>query len=81
METLTFKTHVVRNHTWWRRAMGTEADEAPRVGDIDVRALHALLSDAGNAADEVQLVDVREEVEERIAALPGFQLMPISRCH
>ncbi len=60
--------------------MGTEADEAPRVGDIDVRALHALLSDAGNAADEVQLVDVREEMEERIAALPGFQLMPLSRC-
>ncbi|KAK9905059.1 hypothetical protein WJX75_008855 [Coccomyxa subellipsoidea] len=61
------------------RAMSAGSDAAPSVGEIDVAALHALLSDAGNAAEDVQLVDVREEMEERIAALPGFKLMPLSR--
>lgn len=60
--------------------MSAGSDAAPSVGEIDVAALHALLSDAGNAAEDMQLVDVREEMEERIAALPGFKLMPLSRC-
>ena len=62
------------------RAMSADSGAAPTIGDIDVASLHALLNDAGNVAEDVQLVDVREEMEERIASLPGFKLMPLSRC-
>lgn len=40
-----------------------------------------MLNEAGNALEDVQLVDVREEEEQSIASLPGFQLMPLSRYH
>ena len=30
-------------------------------------------------ADDVQLIDVREEFEHQTASLPGFKLMPMSR--
>ena len=30
-------------------------------------------------ADDVQLIDVREDLEHQTASLPGFKLMPMSR--
>lgn len=59
--------------------MSADSGNAPCISEMDVAALHALLSNTGNPEEDVQLIDVREEMEERIAALPGFQLMPLSR--
>lgn len=64
-----------------RRVMSASSDAAPTIGEIDVGTLHSMLNEAGNALENVQLVDVREEHEESIASLPGFQLMPLSRYH
>ncbi|BDA49402.1 probable rhodanese-like/PpiC domain-containing protein 12, chloroplastic at C-terminar half [Coccomyxa sp. Obi] len=61
------------------RLMSAGSDAASTVGEIDVGTLHAMLNEAGNALEDVQLVDVREEHEQAIASLPGFQLMPLSR--
>ena len=63
------------------RVMSGDSGAAPVVGEIDVGTLHTMLNDAGNALEDVQLVDVREEAEQSIASLPGFQLMPLSRYH
>jgi hypothetical protein len=49
------------------------------VAQMSVETLGALLRDAGAAA-AAQLLDVREPREERLAALPGFRLLPLSRC-
>lgn len=48
---------------------------------MDVGQLQELLKGAGQSdASDVQLIDVREECEHEIASLPGFQLLPLSRC-
>lgn len=61
--------------------MSGGSDAGPVVGELDVGTLHAMLNEAGNVLEDVQLVDVREEEEQSIASLPGFQLMPLSRYH
>ena len=45
---------------------------------MSVEDLSEVLEDA-NAAEGAQFVDVREPHEERVAALPRFHLMPLSR--
>ncbi|CAL8464709.1 g4244 [Coccomyxa elongata] len=61
------------------RVMSGGLDAVPTVRELDVGTLHAMLNEAGSALEDVQLVDVREEEEQSIASLPGFQLMPLSR--
>ena len=51
----------------------------PQVGEIGVAEVHQLLSSGSNAAEDLQLIDVREEHEHQTASLPGFQLLPLSR--
>ncbi len=46
---------------------------------MSVSQLADILQDPEHVS-QVQLVDVREEVEERVASLPQFQLKPLSRC-
>lgn len=46
---------------------------------MDVAELQAVLADE-DLRDTVQLVDVREAWEEQEARLPGFTLLPLSRC-
>ena len=46
---------------------------------MSVSELAAILQDPERLS-QVQLVDVREEVEERVASVPEFQLKPLSRC-
>ena len=50
-----------------------------QVGEIGVAEVHQLLSSGSNAAEDMQLIDVREEYEHQTASLPGFQLLPLSR--
>ena len=45
---------------------------------MSVSKLAEILKDPQQAA-EVQLVDVREDVEARISSLPEFQVKPLSR--
>ena len=61
-----------------RSFSSSSAAEVPQVGKVDVAAVHQLLN-AGNE-EIVQLIDVREEDEHATASLPGFQLLPLSRC-
>ena len=49
------------------------------VGNISAADLAELLAN-DDAAGSVQLIDVREEHEHEAASLPGFQLLPLSRC-
>ncbi len=49
------------------------------VGNISAADLAELLAN-DDAAGSVQLIDVREEHEHETASLPGFQLLPLSRC-
>jgi hypothetical protein len=51
----------------------------PAVVQMSVQQLKAMLDDA-EARQAVQLIDVREESEARLASLPHFQLLPLSRC-
>ena len=46
---------------------------------MSVSELAEILQDPGQLS-QVQLVDVREEVEERVASVPEFRLKPLSRC-
>ena len=46
---------------------------------MSVSKLAEILNDPQKAS-EVQLVDVREDVEARISSLPQFQVKPLSRC-
>lgn len=46
---------------------------------MSVSELAEILQDPERVS-QVQLVDVREEVEERVASVPDFQLKPLSRC-
>ena len=46
---------------------------------MSVCKLAEILNDPQQASD-VQLVDVREDVEARISSLPQFQVKPLSRC-
>lgn len=46
---------------------------------MSVAKLAEILNDA-QSASEVQLVDVREDVEARISSLPQFEVKPLSRC-
>ena len=45
---------------------------------MSVSKLAEILNDP-QLASEVQLVDVREDVEARISSLPQFQVKPLSR--
>ncbi len=45
---------------------------------MSVSELAEILQDPERLS-QVQLVDVREEVEERVASVPEFQLKPLSR--
>ena len=47
-------------------------------GELSVTSLAELLAD-GEAAANVQLLDVREEGEHQAASIPGFRLLPLSR--
>lgn len=46
---------------------------------MSVSELAEILQDPEQLS-QVQLVDVREEVEERVASVPEFRLKPLSRC-
>ena len=46
---------------------------------MSVSQLAEILNNSQKAS-EVQLVDVREDVEARISSLPQFQVKPLSRC-
>ena len=46
---------------------------------MSVSELADILQDPTQTS-QVQLVDVREQVEERVASVPQFQLKPLSRC-
>ena len=46
---------------------------------MSVSELAEILQDPEQIS-QVQLVDVREEVEERVASVPEFRLKPLSRC-
>ncbi len=46
---------------------------------MSVSELAEILQDPERLS-QVQLVDVREEVEERVASVPEFRLKPLSRC-
>lgn len=46
---------------------------------MSVAKLAEILNDP-QSASEVQLVDVREDVEARISSLPQFEVKPLSRC-
>lgn len=55
--------------------------EAAEVSSLSVQDLAEKLAAASAGGDsDTQFVDVREEGELRLAALPGFQLFPLSRC-
>ena len=48
---------------------------------MSVQELGELLAVRGaGGGEDVQFVDVREEREAQLAALPHFQLLPLSRC-
>ena len=49
------------------------------IGEISAAGLAELLAD-DEAAASVQLLDVREEGEHEAASIPGFRLLPLSRC-
>lgn len=40
----------------------------------------SLVARGAGGNDDVQYVDVREEGEARLASLPHFQLLPLSKC-
>lgn len=61
------------------RASSSSPGTMPQVGEIGVVEVHELLKSGSNAAEDLQLIDVREEGEHRTASLPGFQLLPLSR--
>jgi hypothetical protein len=48
------------------------------IGELSVASLAELLAN-GEAAANVQLLDVREEGEHEAASIPGFRLLPLSR--
>lgn len=49
------------------------------IKQMSVSELADILQDPTQTS-QVQLVDVREQVEERVANVPQFQLKPLSRC-
>ena len=46
---------------------------------MSVNDLAELLAGGGAGRERLQLIDVREDGEHAAAALPGFQLLPLSR--
>ena len=67
----------------WRRRMHAAVGQGPLMGPIEelhVRDLQEILEQMSQGgADDVQLIDVREDFEHQTASLPGFKLMPMSR--
>ena len=50
------------------------------IEELHPRELQEILERVGqDDADDVQLIDVREDFEHQTASLPGFKLMPMSR--
>ena len=52
--------------------------QAPKMRQMSVQELSALLNDPA-AREDTQFIDVREPEEHRLAALPLFELQPLSR--
>lgn len=67
----------------WRRRMHAAVGQGPLMGPIEelsVRDLQEILERMDQeGADDVQLIDVREDFEHQTASLPGFKLLPMSR--
>ncbi len=64
-----------------RAGAPTSCREAAEVVPLTVQDLSEKLAAAAAAGEsDTQFVDVREEGELRLAALPQFQLFPLSRC-
>jgi len=66
-----------------RRRMHAAVGQGPLMAPIEelhVRELQEILEQMSQeGADNVQLIDVREDFEYQTASLPGFRLLPMSR--
>ena len=66
-----------------RRRMHAAVGQGPLMAPIEelhVRDLQEILEQMSQeGADDVQLIDVREDFEYQTASLPGFRLLPMSR--
>ncbi len=80
--------HVIAGHLMGLppslcRRLHAAAGQGSSMGPIqelhpkDLQEILERMSQGG--ADDVQLIDVREEFEHQAASLPGFKLMPMSR--
>lgn len=67
---------------WCRRMQATIGQGALNspIEELHVKELQEILERISqDDADDVQLIDVREDFEHQTASLPGFKLMPMSR--